>query len=314
MITLFKEITTEDALVKIEKESEKWDGLYCDLEIDEERKFVKEQLKGIEDLRKKLNRARIDLSKNYKVEVEKEAATIDARLVAANKPFTELLEEYQIKRTAQLAAIKEKEKEVAEELAKKELSIKVENEHEIGLLLNEKFDRDLADELKKSQELLRKQVEKNKIERLAREKKIAEDAAAQARVDEEAKTAKAIQDKLDAEEATKQAVIDKKVAEELAVKQREASDERARVAKIKSAKDAEEAAERARLAEVKRQKDNKELEDDKRLRAERNQEFRAKGHRDIKEQLMKDTGIDEETAIKVVKSMIKMDRVTINYL
>ena len=234
MITLFKEITTEEALQGLEAESQKWDGLYCDLEVAEERKFVKEKAASIKTLLKKVNAARIAKTKDYRFQVETEAKLITSRLEAANKPFTLLLDEYQIKRNKILAARKAQEE--AEELASE-----VERCHDEAFTLD------------KLMVLEAKEREQAKIEEAARV--------------------------------------------ELEIKARE-----------------EQAAENARLAEIKRQEQLVADEEAKRLRVESNKQLRANVHKEIKENLMIDCGIDEETAIKVVKSMFKQDRVTIHYL
>jgi len=227
MITLFKEITTEEALQEIEKESEKWADLYCDLEVAEERKFVKEQASSIKGLLKKVNTARIAKTKDYRFNVEQEAKLITARLEAANKPFTDLLDAYQIKRNKELAA--KKASEEAEELRV---------------------------------EIVRCHDEAFNIDKL------------------------------------------------MMFEQKQRADELE--AKYKA--NWEEAGERARLKEVKRQEDEARFNEKKRVSAESDKKLRAKIHKEIKERLMKDCGIDEETAVKVVKSMIKIERVTIHYL
>ena len=234
MITLFKEITTEEVLQGLEAESEKWDGLYCDLEVAEERKFVKEQAASIKKLLKKVNTSRIELTKDYRFNVETEAKLITARLEAANKPFTILLDEYQIKRNKILAA--KKAQEEAEEL-----TLEIERCHHKAFTID------------KLMVLAAKEREQAKIEEAVR-------------VEQE-------------------------------IKAREIR-----------------AAEQATIAEVKRQEDEKAKLEIERKVAESNKQLRSNIHKGIKENLMADCNIDEETAIKVVKSMIIQTRITINYL
>ena len=305
MITLFKEITTEEALREIEKESEKWDGLYCDMDNKEERKFVKDNSKNIEDIRKKVERARIDKTKNYKVKVEAEAKSIDSRLVAANKPFISLIDEHKEKRAKILAA----EKEAIE---KEQAAIQKKNDHDYALLLNDKFDSNLAKELAEKEQLI-----------AAREREIRAEEAEKVKAEKE----QAIQAKIDAEEAVKQAVIDKEVAEKLAAKQKIEADERAaklkiendekdRLLIIQTKKNKKAAAEEARLAEIKRQEEAEKAEKERIAEIESNRKHVSSVRSEIKEQIMKDVGIDEETAIKVVKSMLKMvksGRIKISY-
>lgn len=157
-ISIFKELTTESFLAEIEEESKKYDGLYVDMSNTPERKYVKEKAQGVNDLLKKLDRARIDTSKAFKAKVEEEAKLIKERLENANKPFTLLIDEYKAERA----------KILAEEKARKEaieLAIKIEADHEFALLMNDKFDSE------------KEQRAKEKAER---EQKIKEDAAKQA--------------------------------------------------------------------------------------------------------------------------------------
>ena len=64
-IEKFKDITTEDSLLAIEAEGKTYQGLYVDMNISEERKYVKEKAVSIAGLLKKVERARIDKSKTY---------------------------------------------------------------------------------------------------------------------------------------------------------------------------------------------------------------------------------------------------------
>lgn len=132
-ITIFKDLTTNEFLTELEEESKKYDGLYVDMDEAEQRKYVKDKAQGINDLLKKLNRARIDASASYKKKVEQEASEIKERLENANKPFTLLIDEHKEKRA----------KILAEEKARKEaidLAVKLEADHEFALLMNDKFD------------------------------------------------------------------------------------------------------------------------------------------------------------------------------
>ena len=130
MNTVLMEInTTEAALVKIEAEAAKYDGLYVDMEDPKQRKFVKDHAVEINGILKAVDRARIDLSKGYKRLVEDEASGIRVRLEGANKPFTLLIDEYNNERKRILDA--EKAERVAAELA-----IQKGIDHEFALLLD----------------------------------------------------------------------------------------------------------------------------------------------------------------------------------
>jgi hypothetical protein len=126
-ITIFKSITTESVLAELEASAEKYDGLYCDMEDSEQRKFVKGKASLINGMLKNLDRKRIDESKRYKVEVEKEAGLIKQRLDAANAPFTFLINKY----SRQRADILAQQKAVDDAKA---LEAKKENDHESAIM------------------------------------------------------------------------------------------------------------------------------------------------------------------------------------
>jgi len=126
-IKIFKSITTEEAILELEAESKKYDGLYVDMDNPPERKYVKDKAALIAGLLKKLDRARIDESKNYKLMVEAEAADIKLRLEEANKPFTLLIDEHKEKRAKELAIEKKKQQQI-------ELAILKENDHELAIM------------------------------------------------------------------------------------------------------------------------------------------------------------------------------------
>jgi len=144
-IAIFKDITTEAALQAIESEALKYDGLYVEMEDKEQRKFVKDHASNIGSMLKRLDRARIDKSKEFKVKVEAEALNIKTRLEAANKPFTTLIEEYKVVRERQL----EKEKALQ---AAKDLAFQLPIDHLEAIAMNELFDFKIARELKEQQE------------------------------------------------------------------------------------------------------------------------------------------------------------------
>ncbi|ADM26667.1 hypothetical protein PP590_gp53 [Pseudoalteromonas phage HS1] len=169
-LVLFSDLTTDEKLAQLEAEGEKYQGLYVDMAKNDERKFVKEQTAGINELIKKLDRKRIDLSKQYKAQVEAEAKEIKSRLEKANSPFTALIDEWNAGRKR----ILDEEKRIQ---AEKELAEQVERDHEDALKLNRLWDLE-AKEREAQREAERKQQEE-------REKQIAEQAAKQALIDAE---------------------------------------------------------------------------------------------------------------------------------
>lgn len=160
MIALFEEITTEKALLAIEKDASLYDGMYVDMKIDKERKFVKDKAKVIGSLLKKLDRARIDKSAEFKINVEDEALKIKARLEKANEPFTELMDKYTEVRKVEL----EKEKALQ---AAKDLAFQLPFDHEEAISMNElhdfKVDK-LIQEQKDRDDLLVKEARERAIQ------------------------------------------------------------------------------------------------------------------------------------------------------
>ena len=75
-IVLFNDITTEETLRQLEATGDKYKDLYVDMNEKEQRKYVKDSASVINDMLKKLDRARIDKSKEYKAKVEAEAKSI----------------------------------------------------------------------------------------------------------------------------------------------------------------------------------------------------------------------------------------------
>jgi len=272
-IVLFKEITTEKALSDLEEKASKYDGLYVEMENKEERKFVKDHASLINGLLKKVDRARIDIKKEYGVMVEDEALLIKNRLEEANKPFTLLISEYKIVREKQLA----KEKEIQ---AAKDLAAEMPIMHEEAISMNELHDFKIQQEIN---------IQKERDDEIAR----------QARLESEKKAEQAELDKIQAQKQAKadaeQAIIDAEKAEQ------------------RRLKDIELAAKQAKQAEILRQEQEKEAEEEKLRKLEANKKHVGKVRGEIKEHLIKSCGLDNDLAKKVVIALTKTDRVTINY-
>ena len=136
-ITIFTELTTAIKLAEITKESEKYVGLYVDMNIAEQRKYVKGQAEDIKSIRKALNTARIKKVKDYTLQVSSEFNEIDSILAKANEPFTLLIDDFAAERKRILDA------EKATKLAIEQATQK-EFDHEFALLLDKSY---LADKL-----------------------------------------------------------------------------------------------------------------------------------------------------------------------
>ena len=137
-IVLFNDVTTESALIEIEESAEQYQGLYVDMNEGEQRKYVKQKAAVITRILGQVDRARIDLAKNYKLEVESEASKIKERLQKANEPFTLLLDDYNDERKRILDLVKEKK-------AQEELYIQIGLDHEFALLLDKSHAADKAE-------------------------------------------------------------------------------------------------------------------------------------------------------------------------
>lgn len=169
-LVLFSDLTTDEKLAQLEADGEKYQGLYVDMADKEQRKFVKDQASFVTDLLKKLDRKRIDLSKQYKSQVEAEAKEIKLRLEKANSPFTALIDEW----NAERKRILDEEKRVQ---AEKELAEQIEHDHDEAIQLNRLWD------LEKVERERQREIERQ--QQVEREKKIAEQAAKQALINAE---------------------------------------------------------------------------------------------------------------------------------
>ena len=145
-ITIFKEITTEGVIKSIEENSAKYhQGFYADMDNLPERTLVKKSAADIGDIIKELKVSRIKITKANTAAVNKEHDAIVERLELANKPFTDLIDEYNVKRKKVLAD----EKRVVELRA---AMVQKEDDHEMGLLINKTFEYDKAEELRLKEE------------------------------------------------------------------------------------------------------------------------------------------------------------------
>ncbi len=136
-VTIFNELTTTEKLDEITKESEKYIGLYVDMEDADQRRYVKDKAENIKLIRKALNTARIKKVKDYTSDVSSEFNEIDSILAKANEPFTLLIDDFAAERKRILDA--EKATKLAiEQATQKEI------DHEFALLLDKSY---LADKL-----------------------------------------------------------------------------------------------------------------------------------------------------------------------
>lgn len=208
----------------------------------------------------------------------------------------------------------------AEEAAKAEAEkqrVQIENDHEIALLMNEKFDRELAERLAEEKRLEEERQAQLEKERLEREARIAQEAKEKAereakereerikREAEEAK-AKAEAERLAAIEREKQAERERIAAEERAKAQQEEAERQRVIAEEKAKREAEEAAERAKQAEIQRQKDEQERikreQEEKKAKVEHSRKI----HQEMMQAFVK-SGLDEANAKLAVEALVKSE-------
>jgi len=142
-IALFKSVIIDSALTELEEEGKKYEVLYVDMENAPERKYVKDKAALISTIKKQVDRKRIDAAKLYKSEVESQATAIHARLDAANAPFIDLMNVYTAERKKILDAKKANE-------AALELRAKIEDDHEMALLMNKTWAYDREELLREA--------------------------------------------------------------------------------------------------------------------------------------------------------------------
>lgn len=166
-IAIFESVVVESALVELEAEGKKYDGLYVDMENAPERKYVKDKAALINGLKKKVDRTRIDTAKNYKLEVEKQAAAIIQRLEDANAPFQVLIDEHTLERKKILDAEKARKQAVLD-------AEQYELDHEMALLLNKTFEYDREQEEARRKEQIARYQEETEKQAAERQKRINE--------------------------------------------------------------------------------------------------------------------------------------------
>lgn len=272
-IVIFEDLTTESALVAIEAESAKYDGLYVDMDDDKQRKFVKGKAVLITDLLKDLEVARIKKAKDYRINVESEAKDIKERLEAANTNFTALIDAHKKKRADQLA----KEKAIQ---GAKDLAIQIEEDHGDAITVDK---------------MRTFEIEEEKRQKIKYEEEMVREA-----------TAKAEQEKEEAEERAEQAEKDRILAEAKAKRD-------AIQAKKEAEERAEQAAEDAKQAEIQRQADEKAAQEAAQRKLEADTKHAGAILGQIKIDIMNASGIDEPTAKKIVNALRKMKLVKIIY-
>lgn len=221
----------------------------------------------------------------------------------ARKPLTDWEEEQ--KRI-------EEENRLAEEAEK--LRQQVEADHEIALLLNEKFDRELEEKRKAEEEAERQRKEAEEKARIERERQIAEEARIKAEQDAKEREERLERERQEAIQREEQAKRDAIAAEERRKAQEEENERQRKLAEEKAKRDAEEAAERAKQAEIRRQQEEQERQRKEQEQREANKRHIGAIRKAAKESLMT-LGLDEQTAREIVLAIHngQVANVKINY-
>jgi len=221
----------------------------------------------------------------------------------ARKPLTDWEEEQ--KRI-------EEEKRLAEEAEK--LRQQIEADHEIALLLNEKFDRELEEKRKAEEEAERQRKEAEEKARIERERQIAEEARIKAEQEAKEREERLERERQEAIQREEQAKRDAIAAEERRKAQEEENERQRKLAEEKAKRDAKEAAERARQAEIQRQHEEQERQRKEKEQREANKRHIGLIRKAAKESLMA-LNIDEQTAKDIVMAIHngQIANVKINY-
>jgi hypothetical protein len=136
-IEIFKELTTDEHLTREEVKSEEYIGLYVDMQIAEQRKYVKDKVYDIKELEKRIKAAAIAKIKASRDVIKEEEAHVLNRTAKIKEPFTLLIDDYNAERKLVLDAEKLRKAYV-------EAAINKESDHEYAILLDKSY---LADKL-----------------------------------------------------------------------------------------------------------------------------------------------------------------------
>lgn len=200
----------------------------------------------------------------------------------ARKPLTDWEDEQ--------AAIEEEKRIKAEQ---EEIAKQIESDHEIAILMNEKFDRDLAEKLEEERKKAEEIEMQKEQERIKREEEIRKQAIAQAEIEKQAAIERAEKSEKDRLYQIEQAKI-----------QAELADKRIAEQEQRSAIEKEQALEKARLEEIKNREAEELRKKQEQEKLEASRAHVGKIRKQSKESLMS-IGINEETAKVIVLAISK---------
>ena len=331
-IVIFKALTSDEALTEIELQSEKFVGLTIDMNDAEERKKVKTSAQLISDILKRVDRARIDHTKDYKAKVEEEAAMIVDRLTLANKPLTDLTDAYTAKRKKILDAEKARQATIDlsfSKLVDSAMEAIGQTSSVIEGIIDDVACYDFSPEIfqERTTEAVTKHAElMGKLQHMLSAQTASEELESKrAEVEEKERLQheadqKVIRIKRETEIA-EQATLEseKRHAAQLlenAERERLASIEREKqiaIDKIKAEAEAKQQAEQAAQSERDKIAAEQAAEKSRLDKLEANKSHVGAVRKQIKLHIMAATGVDNDTARNVVQSLLMLDRITINY-
>lgn len=255
-----------------------------------------------------------EAGKNLVAEMKKRPALVDASrrkirealdelAVEVRKPVTEW-EAEQERLSAEKAAEEERQRIEAEQRAAAEaLKKQFESDHEIALLLNEKFDREAAEAKAEAER-----------QRIAHEEQIKRQAIEQARIEGEQKAQQereaAARREADLKASKEKAEADAKAAQELAEREAREAKEKAEREKqaaieaeqLKARQEADRVKREVEQREIARQAEEKRIADETAARAANEAHRKAIGT-DIVKALMSNVGLSREQAIATLTAL-----------
>ena len=294
-IVVFTEF--ESTLIELEQDAARTKHDFDDpqglIDAKSDVKKATKSITAIEKIRKKEKKESLD----YGRALDKMAKGITARLEAVREinagPIREIKEAEQ----------RRKNEEAAIFLAE-QARAKYELDHEMGLLLDEKYDREEAARKEKVEQERIANEKRMEEATLAREKEIREKAAEQARLEAEEKAQKEAQrieqEKQAAQQRAKQAERDTIAAEERAKAQAEVAEKQKIEAEARAQKEMKAAAEMAKQDEIDRQARDAAKDKAEEEKREANKRHVSGVLKKAKLALISAAGIDEESAKKII--------------
>lgn len=216
---------------------------------------------------------------------------LDVLKAEARKPLTEWEEEQ--KRV-------EAERKAAEEA--EALKRQIESDHEIAILMNEKFDREMAEKQRIAEEQERLRIEREEQEKAKREEQIRIEVEERAKKEAEKAKQDALQMAENERMRAEQAERDRIAAEQRAKIEAEMAEKRRIADKERAEKEKAEAANKARQDEINRQKAEQEKLRKVQEAREANRRHVGAVRKSAKEALM-NIGVDEEMAKKIIMAI-----------